>query len=165
LPLDVPDAATCFVDSNILYYALVPTAGISGPCVALLERAIAGRISVSVSIPVLSDVLHKVMTSEAAQLTRRDRAGMVGYLGRHPELIATLKEYPQAMERLSAVPMTVLPVDDQLLRQAARVAIAHGLLTNDAMIVALMQRHQVTHLATNDDDFKNVPGLTIWMPR
>ena len=165
MPLDLPDGAACFVDSNILYYALVPTAGITERCVALLERAIAGRIAISVSVPVLSDVLHKVMTSEAAQLTGRDRAGIVGYLGKHPELIAKLKEYPQTMERLSAVPMTVLPVDEQLLRQAARTAVGHGLLTNDAMIVALMERHQLAHLVTNDDDFDRVSGLTIWKPR
>jgi predicted nucleic acid-binding protein len=165
LPLDLPDAATCFVDSNILYYALVPTAGITERCVALLDRAIAGRIAMSVSLPVLSDVLHKVMTSEAAQLAGRDRTGIVGYLGKHPDLIANLKEYPQAMERLSAVPLRVLPVDEPLLRQAACIAVAHKLLTNDAMIVALMERHQLTHLVTNDDDFDRVSGLTIWKPR
>ncbi len=165
MPLDLPDAATCFVDSNILYYALVPTGDISNQCLALLDRVIAGHLTVSVSIPVLSDVLHKVMTSEAAQITKRDRAGIVGYLGRHPEIIATLKEYPQALDRLSAVPMTVLPVDEQLLRQAARIAVGHRLLTNDAMIVALMQRHQLIHLVTNDDDFAHVPNLTIWKPR
>lgn len=40
-----------------------------------------------------------------------------------------------------------------------------GHLTNDAMIVALMRRHQLSHLITNDDDFDAVPGLTIWKPR
>jgi len=25
MPLDVPDGAACFLDANILYYALVPT--------------------------------------------------------------------------------------------------------------------------------------------
>ena len=39
------------------------------------------------------------------------------------------------------------------------------LLTNDAMIVALMRRHGVTHLVTNDNDFDRVPGLTVWKPR
>lgn len=69
------------------------------------------------------------------------------------------------MERLGVIPMQVLPVDEQLLRDATRIAVQHGLLTNDAMIVALMQRHQLTHLVTNDNDFDRVPGLTIWKPR
>ncbi|MGB7157786.1 MAG: PIN domain-containing protein [Tepidisphaeraceae bacterium] len=165
MPLDLPDGAACFVDSNILYYALVPTAGVSEQCLKLLKRAVAGRVSLMVSVPVLSDVMHKVMTSEVAQLAGRDRAGIVGYLGRHPEVITQLVEYPQAMEQLSAVPMSILPVDEQSLRDAMRVAVHHGLLTNDAMIVALMQLHQLSHLVTNDDDFDRVPGLTVWKPR
>jgi len=31
--------------------------------------------------------------------------------------------------------------------------------------VALMERHQLTHWVTNDDDFDHVSGLTIWKPR
>jgi predicted nucleic acid-binding protein len=130
-----------------------------------MDRAIAGRISMSVSVPVLSDVLHKVMTAEASRLAGRDRAGIVGYLGKHPDLITRPVEYPLAMDRLSAVPMDILPVDGELLRSAARFAIQLHLLTNDAMIVALMNRHQLTHRITNDDDFDSVPGLTVWKPR
>jgi predicted nucleic acid-binding protein len=165
LPLDLPDATACFVDSNILYYALVPTPPASEQCIGLLNRAMAGHLSLSVSVPVLSDAIHKVMVSEAAQLAGRDRAGIVGYLGKHPELITRLVEYPQALARLSIVPMNVLPVDEQLLRQVSRLAVAHSLLTNDALIVALMQRHRLAHLVTNDDDFNRVPDMTIWKPR
>lgn len=165
MALDLPDGTACFVDSNILYYALVPTPAVSEHCVALLDRTIAGRLSVSVSVPVLSDAIHKVMMSEAAQLASRDRSGIVGYLGKHPEIIAQLVEYPQAVQRLSAVPMHALPLDTELLNEATRLAIQFGLFTNDALIVRLMQRHQLTHLVTNDDDFDRVPGLTIWKPR
>ena len=103
--------------------------------------------------------------SEAAQLTGRDRAGIVGYLGKHPEFITRLTEYPHAIERLGVIPMDILPVEDQLLRDAVHLAVQHGLFTNDALIMATMRRHQLTHLVTNDDDFDRVPGLTIWKPR
>jgi predicted nucleic acid-binding protein len=165
MPLDLPDGTSCFVDSNVLYYALVPTLNVSPHCIALLDRAIAGHISLLVSVPVLSDVLHKVMTSEVAQLAGRDRLGIIGYLGKHPEVISRLVEYPKTIERLSVVPMTTLPTDPQLLGAATRIAVQHRLLTNDAMIVALMQRHQLAHLVTNDNDFDGVPGITVWKPR
>ena len=165
MPLNLPDGTACFVDSNILYYSLVPTPVASDHCLKFLDRAISARIIVFVSVPALSDVIHKVMISEAAQIAGRDRAGMVGYLGKHPEIISRLVEYPKAMERLSVVPMNILPADEQLLRDASAIAVKHGLLTNDAMIVALMQRHQLTNLVTNDDDFDGVPGLSVWKPR
>ncbi len=124
MPLDLPDGSRCFVDSNILYYALVPTLDVSQRMHRILgTRCIAGRVSLSVSVPVLSDTLHKVMTSEAAQLANRDRSGIVGYLNKHPEIISRLVEYPKALDRLTIVPMDTLPVDTSLLsaRHASRV--------------------------------------------
>jgi predicted nucleic acid-binding protein len=66
---------------------------------------------------------------------------------------------------LGALPLNLLPTDSALLVEVARLSQARGLLTNDAMIVALMQRHGITHLATNDDDFDRVPGIKVWKPR
>jgi predicted transcriptional regulator len=39
------------------------------------------------------------------------------------------------------------------------------LLTNDAALLAHMQALGMTHLATNDDDFDKVMGITVWKPR
>ncbi len=52
-----------------------------------------------------------------------------------------------------------------LLPTAVAIAQAHKLLLCDAIIVALMQRHGITHLATNDDDFDRVPGINVGKPR
>ena len=46
-----------------------------------------------------------------------------------------------------------------------QISARHHLLTGDAIVVALMQRHSLTHLVTNDDDFDAIPGLTVWKPR
>jgi predicted nucleic acid-binding protein len=165
MPLNLPDGAACFIDSNILYYALVPTTGTSGHCIELLNRAIAGDVRLYVSIPVLSDTVHKIMATEAAQKLGRDRAGIVTFLRNHPDVIATLTEYSKAMDRLRAVPMEILPIDVEILTAATRLAISCSLFTNDAMIVALTQRHQLMNLASNDADFERVPGLVLWKPR
>jgi len=39
-----------------------------------------------------------------------------------------------------------------------------GLLSNDALIVALMQAHGITELASHDADFDRVPGITRYRP-
>ncbi|GMU21551.1 MAG: hypothetical protein AMXMBFR13_16440 [Phycisphaerae bacterium] len=54
MPLDLPDGLVCFLDANILYYALVPTPGVSPHCLGLVDRLIAGRVSGSVSVPVIA---------------------------------------------------------------------------------------------------------------
>ena len=39
-----------------------------------------------------------------------------------------------------------------------------GSLTNDAQVVAVMQQHGLTNLASHDTDFDRVPGLTRYAP-
>ena len=58
----------------------------------------------------------------------------------------------------------VLPITQHLLISARRLGHELGLLTNDAIIVATMRAHRLIHLATNDTDFRRVPGLTLWTP-
>jgi predicted nucleic acid-binding protein len=165
MALALPDGSQCFVDANILHYALVPTFDASPLCIEFVDRAIEKLISIATSVQVLSDVLHKIMASEAAELTGRERPGIIGYLKKHPDTIGRLVAYPQAIERLKMIPMQILAVNFDLLCSVPQLAGSHGLLTNDAIIVALMQRHGLTHLATNDNDFDRVPGITVWKPR
>jgi predicted nucleic acid-binding protein len=165
MPLYLPDGALSFVDATIFHYALIPTFDTSPDCLAFLDRAIAGEVEIVTSVQVLADVVHKTMTSEAAQFAKRDRASMIGYLKKHPEILLQCTKWPKALEELKSIPMRILEADFLLLDEAAKVSQAFGLLTNDSMIIASMQRHGVTHLATNDDDFDRVPGITVWKPR
>ena len=40
----------------------------------------------------------------------------------------------------------------------------HGLLTNDSLIVAAMDEYGIDSLASRDDDFDHVSGLTVYKP-
>jgi predicted nucleic acid-binding protein len=50
------------------------------------------------------------------------------------------------------------------MRQAAILSRQYGLLTNDALTVAIMQHLGLTHLASHDADFDRVPGITRYRP-
>jgi predicted nucleic acid-binding protein len=58
----------------------------------------------------------------------------------------------------------VLPILEQHVMQASQLSRAYELLSGDALIVALMQQHTLTKLASNDDDFDRVPGITRYAP-
>ena len=47
---------------------------------------------------------------------------------------------------------------------AAGISQQTGLLSNDALIVAVMQANGLTNLASNDGDFDRVSGLTRYGP-
>jgi predicted nucleic acid-binding protein len=51
-----------------------------------------------------------------------------------------------------------------LVLAAAGLSQQTGLLSNDALIVAVMQNHGLTNLASHDADFDRVAGLTRYAP-
>jgi predicted nucleic acid-binding protein len=58
----------------------------------------------------------------------------------------------------------VLTVPPTVLLTAATLCQQIGLLTNDGVIVALMQGHGLSKIASNDADFDRVPGITRYAP-
>lgn len=165
MPLDLPAGTDCFVDTNVFVYHFTSREADGLACTEFLKRVARGDVRATVSTPVLADVLHKVMLAEVRVRYGLDRAGLVAWIQRHRDRLPELTETLAACDQLERLPLQVLPADIPLLRHAMRLSAAHGLLTGDAMIVALMQRHGLTHLVTNDDDFDEVPGLTLWKPR
>jgi len=138
---------------------------LTGQCRAFLQRVAAGEIQAFSSAGAVADALFKTMVIEAAHRFVPSGAKVLAYLQKHPEIIGQLPHYPAAAKGLSNLPLQLLPIDWEVIRAGVQISVQHRLLTNDALIVALMQRHQLVHLITNDDDFDRVPGLTIWKPR
>ena len=50
------------------------------------------------------------------------------------------------------------------METAADVSQQTGLLSNDALLIAVMQTNGLTNLASHDSDFDRVPGLTRYAP-
>jgi len=61
--------------------------------------------------------------------------------------------------------VTVEPVNPGHFHAAQQLCARYGLLTNDALLIAVMQSLGLTDLASNDADLATVPGLTLWQPR
>ena len=67
-------------------------------------------------------------------------------------------------ERRNALSLELMAELLTALRSAAVLCRQTGLLINDALVVALMQHHGLTRLASHDGDFDRVPGLTRYAP-
>lgn len=165
MPLDVPAGQVVFLDSTILHYAFVSFPGATAQCIELLRRVATQDLAGCLTVPVLNDAIHKVMCSEAKERFNQPRTGLVNWLKSNPHRARELHRALEVLRLVEAMPITVLPVDLADLIQAQGVVQTYGLLASDALILAVMQRHGITHLATNDDDFDSVPGLTVWKPR
>ena len=81
-----------------------------------------------------------------------------------PSFVPMLWRYRQAIQQIPLFGLHILSIDPSWLDSAASVSQQTGLLSNDAMIVAMMEREGLTNLASNDGDFDRVPGLTRFSP-
>jgi predicted nucleic acid-binding protein len=161
---DVPAGVTVFVDANIFifYFGAHP---IFGPrCQQLLDRIDNHEIGGATSSVVLSEVNHRLMTLEISNLLGWPMSGCGQRLKRHPAHVMNLTHYRKALDEISLLGLQVLAIGGPQVSAAAHVCRQSGLLTNDALIVAAMREHGLTHLASNDSDFDRVPGLLRYAP-
>lgn len=164
MPLDLPRGAACFVDANIFVYHFVELGEVSAACREFLERVVRAEVQTFSTASCLADAVHRVMVIEAKEHFSLDSSA-AAWLQRHPGRISELTAYLNAARQLHTMPLQLLTADNRAILEAAELSHRHGLLTNDAIIAALMQQHSLTHLVTNDDDFDGIPDLSIWKPR
>jgi predicted nucleic acid-binding protein len=161
---DVPAGATVFVDANVLIFALTNHPGHGIACDAFLDRIENQEILAVASIHVLGEVVHRMMTIEAADRFGWPIQGIANRLRRHPTEVQQLVRPRQALDEITAARVGVLAVAAPEVGLATDISRQTGLLYGDALIVAVMRDHQLTHLASLDADFDRVPGLTRYSP-
>ena len=120
-------------------------------------------MSAFTSTHVLSEVAHHLMTLEAATHFGWT-SKVVQHLKQQPSAIQQLSAFRQAIEKVPQLGIQVLTVPAGLIATATVLSQQYGLLSNDALIVAVMQANGLSKFASNDADFDRVPGLTRYAP-
>lgn len=161
---DVPAGASLFVDANVFIYALLRFPRVGELCERFVERVARGELRAATSSHVLSNVAHRLMTVEACTKWNIPYAGIARHLQRHPEQVKELHTFQEAVQGIEQIQVELLPVTEQHVFQATEISRQHGLLSNDALIVAMMQSSGLTLLASSDADFDIVPGITRVVP-
>jgi predicted nucleic acid-binding protein len=153
-----------FVDANTLTYHFEPHVRWGAGCTQFLQRIEKQQLMGYTSIQVLGEVSHRLMTIEAHKLLGWQIAGIGNRLRTHPAEVQKLGLFRTAVEKLLQSKLQILTVTPSLLATGVAVSQQLGLLTNDGLIVAVMQAHGLTKIASNDTDFDRVPGLTRYAP-
>ena len=160
----VPAGAHVFVDSNILVYHFQPHPGFGPMCQRLLERIERQDIEGYTSTNLLGELVSPLDGDRGRHL-----AGLGGRQGAESTEAASrrgqqLTLFQTAVDSVLQSKIRVLTISPILVSTAAALSRQHGLLTNDAVILALMQAHRLTHLASHDAHFDGLPGLTRYAP-
>lgn len=157
---DLPSQSFAFIDANIFVYAL---SGQSTECRDFLTRCLNEEVTGIALLETVNEATHRFMMAEALAKGLVAR-GTAKLLREKHDLIPHLSDYWQSIERILALNLLFVPVNERILRNAQTERQAAGLLTNDSVIVSGMREYGVSFLATNDADFERVAGITVFKP-
>jgi predicted nucleic acid-binding protein len=157
---DLPAGERIFLDANVFVYHFTQHPQFGAACTDLISRIERQEILVFSATHVLTEVAHRLMTLEAAALMGWPFAGIMRRLKRHPEVVRQLVHFRRAVERVGTSRIQILSIPPVLIPAGTICSQQTGLLSSDALIFAVMQHNGLTNLASLDDDFDRVPGLT-----
>ena len=151
------------MDANVHLYSAFKHPVYGTLCRDLLIRIDEGDVYGYTSDFVLDEVLHKLMIAEVAKKYTKSVKEAVAYIKKNPEVIAQLEVIWTEMELLERSKFVVLE-NRSLFPEFVELSKRYTLMATDAVHVAIMRRHGLTDIATNDPDFERVDWLTIWKP-
>lgn len=153
-----------FLDANTFVYHFAPDPVFGAACGQLLQRIENGELHGVTSSHILSEVAHRLMTVEASTVLGWPFSGIAYRLQKNPAEVQKLGAPRLAVDNILGSAIQTVSVAPALISAATEVSQRTGLLTNDALVVAVMRAHGLSNLASNDADFDRVPGLNRYAP-
>lgn len=157
---NLPDRSFVFIDANIFIYALTAQ---SAQCPQLFERCLREEVTGIALFETVNEVTHRFMIAEALSKGLITAGGAKALRNKFQQ-IPTLTDYWLNTQRMLALNLLFMPVNEAIIGNAQAVRQEAGLLTNDSMIVAGMREYGLFFLATHDSDFERVRDITVFKP-
>ena len=161
---DLNAGEAIFLDANPFVYHFVADPRYGAACSQLLQRIENQEITGLTLTHVLTEMAHRIMTVEAVGAFNWPMSGIARRLRKHPAQVQQLAGFQKAVDRVLQSRIQVLTIPVPLIAVGASLSRQTGLLSNDALIVAVMQANGLTRLASSDRDFDRVPGLSRYEP-
>jgi predicted nucleic acid-binding protein len=161
---DLATGDVVFIDANTLIHLFQPHPQLGRPCQQLVERIDNQDLVGFTSTHVVSEVSHRLMTVEANHVLGWPIPGIGNRLRMNPQEVQKLTLFRHAVEEIAQSRLQILTITPPMLVAGVGLCQQLGLLTNDAVTVALMPSHGLTKIASSDTDFDRVPGLTRYAP-
>lgn len=156
---DLLPGESVFLDANVLVYHFTMHPSFGAACTDLLRRVNLGEIRGYISANTLSETAHRLMTMEAVAVNGWPNRGIAQRLKKHPNSIQALAHFRQAIACVPKLGIQTLPVEAADVEKATAISQQFGLLSGDALVVAIMQSRNVVNLASYDADFDRVSWL------
>ncbi|MEM7124694.1 MAG: type II toxin-antitoxin system VapC family toxin [Chloroflexota bacterium] len=161
----IPDNVGVMLDANIIVYALTPNARYHISCRQLLERGAKRKVKLHIVVNTAADVIHRAMVLELVSSGQFETsADAVRHLKQTQETVKQLHRYRTILGDLVQARINILPLTYRDLHASKQYRDDYGLMVNDSLIVAVMNREKIQHIATNDADFERIPNIAVRTP-
>src|SRR5207248_6760963 len=107
-------------------------------CNQLVQRIESRDLAGFTSTAVLGEVGHQLMIAEASKLPGWSLGKVKQRLSQQPNVVQTLSLFRRAVDAVLQSSLKALTIAPSLLGTGNAISQQHGLLTNDALIVAVM---------------------------
>jgi predicted nucleic acid-binding protein len=161
---NIPSGTSVFLDANIFVYHFSPHPVFRADCDQLLDRVEQQDLQGFTSTHVVGECAHRLMMFEAAAVHGWSSSKTKQRLRNQAAAPQRLTQFRAAVDAILNSKIEILTIEPSLLLIAADVSRQSGLLSNDALLVAVMRANGLTHLASHDADFDRVPGLARYGP-
>ena len=149
------------IDTNILVYANQQKCE---ECIQLLRRCAMREVRGIVPMPMVAELVHTLMLIEARENGWIERSNPARALSEHPELVRRLARYENQVREFLGMGLRIESVTPVDILEALTIQREVGLLTNDALLLAVARRLNCSAIATADAAFRNVPGVVVYQP-
>lgn len=161
----IPDNVDVMLDANIIVYALTPTSRYHASYRQLLERGAEGKVKLHVVVNAAADVIHRAMILELMSSDQFEKSmDAVRHLKKNHESVKQLHRYKTILGDMVQARINILPLTFQDLHASKQYRDDYGVMVNDSLIIAVMKREKIQHLATNDSDFEDIPQIAVRFP-
>ncbi|ODS30962.1 MAG: PIN domain protein [Candidatus Scalindua rubra] len=158
---DIPARMSVFVDTNILIYHLLEDELYGESCKKFLKRVEEKDVKAFISPVVISETLFLYLRFWVIKEKNIIPKKILEYPKQSRDLIKEVNfQKPQKLIFL----FKLLPVGSGVLKTSYKMIKIHNLLPNDAINIALVNRHKIPAIATLDDDFDDIEGIEVFKP-
>jgi predicted nucleic acid-binding protein len=159
---DIPAGSLCVVDTNVLLYA---EQGVSAQAQRFIRRCSSGELKGVLPQTVWQELTHKLMLAEAMMRGLTSGGNPAARLASRPEAIRSLTLYRAKVTSLIDLGFgfeACLLTD--LTERAFELQQRYGLLTNDAVVLAVALRLKADALISSDKSFREVNEPSLYFP-
>lgn len=159
---DIPAGSLCVVDTNVLIYA---EQGMSPQAQRFVRRCSSGELKGVLPQTVWQELTHKLMLAEAMMRGLTSGGNPASRLASRPEAVRSLSLYRAKISSLIDLGFGFEPcLLDDLTGRAFALQEEYGLLTNDAVVLAVALRLKADALVSGDKGFQGIMGINLYTP-